>query len=223
MKTYALETACAQGLIFDIDLTLYDNRHYYDLQELLITDRLATSLRRPKKEVMSAVRQHRDEAHRRTGKRPPLGVALQEKYGITMTELVSWREELFNPEHHLHHDSRLESTIRQLHHHFKLAAVTNNPTTIARRTLATLGVAEYFHPVIGVDITFESKPTMAPFTLALRELDLLPQQAVSIGDRYEVDLELPIRHGMGGILIESLDDIYRLPEIFGLARPDSAV
>lgn len=213
MKIFALDNARTKGLIFDIDLTLYDNRHYYDLQERLITDRLASAVGLPAEKVMTEVRQQRDHVKRHTGKRPPLGVTIQEKYGITMVDLVRWREELFHPEHYLSHDFKLEETIRRLHRRFKIAAVTNNPTTIARRTLKTLGVDSYFEPVIGVDVTFESKPTMAPFLVVLQSFGLTAANTVSIGDRYEVDLELPLQAGMGGILIESLDDVYRLPKI----------
>ena len=39
---------------------------------------------------------------------------------------------------------------------------------------------------------------------------------LSVGDRYDIDIALPLELGMGGILVDGVEDVYRLPEI--LAR-----
>jgi ribonucleotide monophosphatase NagD (HAD superfamily) len=38
-------------------------------------------------------------------------------------------------------------------------------------------------------------------------------EMISIGDRLAVDIELPVAHGMGGILVEGVNDVYLLPEV----------
>jgi phosphoglycolate phosphatase/putative hydrolase of the HAD superfamily len=37
---------------------------------------------------------------------------------------------------------------------------------------------------------------------------------ISIGDRYDIDLALPLKLGMGGILVDGVSDVYRLPAVF---------
>jgi len=216
MKVFALDQARIKGLIFDIDLTLYDNRCYYDFQEKVVSSKLAATVGQPEEHIIAAIHSHRENIKLQTGRRPPLGVTIAEKYGIPMDELIRWREELIHPEHYLRPDFKLVETIKRLRHRFLIAAVTNNPSSIARRTLEILGVKDFFHPIIGLDVTRESKPTFAPFHLVQREFNLDPGQIVSIGDRYEVDLDVPIKHGMAGILIESLADVYHLPDLFHL-------
>ncbi|GHU60966.1 hypothetical protein FACS189445_2140 [Spirochaetia bacterium] len=36
---------------------------------------------------------------------------------------------------------------------------------------------------------------------------------VSIGDRYDIDLLLPLELGMGGILVDGVEDVYKVPGI----------
>jgi len=40
-----------------------------------------------------------------------------------------------------------------------------------------------------------------------------PETCVSIGDRYDIDLDLPMQMGMGGILVNGVEDVYCLPEL----------
>jgi phosphoglycolate phosphatase/putative hydrolase of the HAD superfamily len=35
-----------------------------------------------------------------------------------------------------------------------------------------------------------------------------------VGDRYDIDITLPLELGMGGVLVDGVEDVYRLPEIF---------
>ncbi len=213
MKTFSLDKEKAKGLIFDIDLTLYDNRHYYESQENLVMSKLAEVLNRPCLEVINEVTSWREEIKNKSGKRPPLGGTIAEKYNISIQEVVRWREELFHPENFLKPDIKLYNTLTRLKAQYRIAAVTNNPTSIAKRTLKALQIEEFFELVIGLDVTFESKPTMAPYQLVREELNMKPEELVSIGDRFEVDLELPVSNGMAGILIENLEDAYSLTDI----------
>ncbi len=213
MKTFSLDKEKARGLIFDIDLTLYDNRHYYESQENLVMNKLAEVLNRSCSEVITEVIEWREEIKEKTGKRPPLGGAIAEKYNIPISEVVKWREELFHPESFLQPDRKLHDTLSKLKTKYHIAAVTNNPTSIAMRTLKALQIESFFQPVIGLDVTFISKPTMAPYRLVMDQLSMKPEELVSIGDRFEVDLELPVSSGMAGILVESLDDAYSLADI----------
>ena len=56
-----------------------------------------------------------------------------------------------------------------------------------------------------------SKPDKRPFIKFLEISRCLPETCVSIGDRYEIDLESPLELGMGGILVDGVEDVYALP------------
>ena len=49
--------------------------------------------------------------------------------------------------------------------------------------------------------------------MALEKTKSLPQQTVSIGDRYTIDIELPVKMGMGGILVSGVEEVYDIPRI----------
>jgi phosphoglycolate phosphatase/putative hydrolase of the HAD superfamily len=67
-----------------------------------------------------------------------------------------------------------------------------------------------------------SKPHEAPFRKAVELLGIgalgseapsLPlESCVSIGDRYDIDIALPLKLGMGGILVDGVEDVYGLGE-----------
>jgi FMN phosphatase YigB (HAD superfamily) len=110
-------------------------------------------------------------------------------------------------------------------------------------SLEALGVKDFFSVIVGLDDTLASKPDPAPFILAARRLRALREAAsppsaraeapsspealaagtaaqespfaglVSLGDRYDVDLAPALALGMGAILVESVSEIYSLPEI----------
>lgn len=200
-------------LVFDIDLTLYDNRTYYSAQAPLLLEKLAAHLRTSTTAAEGEVRRIR-EAYARAhhGRTLSLGNAFLQ-LGIPIATSVRWREELFHPEAYLESDEALQATLHELSRSFRLAAVTNNPTSVGERTLVALGVRAYFAPVIGLDIAGESKPTMVPFTMIAAQHQVSLKEMVSIGDRMAVDIEVPVQNGMGGILVEHVADVYRLPEI----------
>ena len=38
-------------------------------------------------------------------------------------------------------------------------------------------------------------------------------RCISIGDRYDIDVAVPLQLGMGGIVTECIDDVYHLPDL----------
>jgi phosphoglycolate phosphatase/putative hydrolase of the HAD superfamily len=47
---------------------------------------------------------------------------------------------------------------------------------------------------------------------------LLPRQCVSVGDRYDIDIALPLKLGMGAILVNGVEDVYKLPDVFAITQ-----
>jgi FMN phosphatase YigB (HAD superfamily) len=217
MKIYRLPSE-ANSLIFDIDNTLYRNDHYCDLQVELLVDRFAKKMNLSQDSAQKLI-SARKELHARTsgGKATSTGNIMLE-LGVTIAENARWRDELFEPERHLTRDQATVDALRVLSTRYSLAAVTNNTNSIGRRTLSHLGLISFFPVIVGLDTCFVSKPAAQPYREALLRLSTDPEQAVSIGDRYSVDIEVPLSMGMGGLLVEKLDDLYRLPEVLPQAR-----
>lgn len=201
------------GLVFDVDLTLYDNREYYDSMQPLMTERLARELGKSVPEMTAELKRVQDAYKAENGGRKLSIGNLFHRFGVSFEENVRWREDLFQPEKYLSWDAALAETMRILAGHFKIAAASNNATSVVKRTLKVLGVDHFIPVVIGLDMSLESKPTMVPFRMASEMLGLPLNELVSIGDRMEIDIELPVANGMGGILVENMADVYALPDI----------
>jgi FMN phosphatase YigB (HAD superfamily) len=205
--------AVVKALVFDIDLTLYDNVEYYNSQTTLLIRRLAEELEITELEMEKKVAAVQWAfAQDNGGREQSLGNTFLH-LGISIEQSVRWREELFTPETCLQHDPELVKTMQILSSHFGMSAVTNNPTTIGRRTLRVLGIEDFFQLVIGLDIAGASKPTMVPFEMVAEKLNVPLTTMISIGDRLEIDIELPVKNGMGGIVVEGPEDVYELPDI----------
>ncbi|MDR2258558.1 MAG: HAD family hydrolase [Treponema sp.] len=214
MKVFRLSEKNS-ALLFDMDSTLYTHREYARSQIDLPIKKLARLRGKTFGETRDAINRYREnwEAANQ-GKKISLGNIFG-AFGVSIEESVRWREELYEPERYLGPDPKLRFSLDILARSFGLAVVTNNPVSVARRTLACLGVEEFFRVIVGLDTCGVSKPHEAPFRRAAELLGVSPAACVSVGDRYDIDIALPLELGMGGILVDGVEDLYRLPELFG--------
>jgi len=220
MKVYSLPPQI-QGLIFDLDSTLYENPAYAQNQVEAQIELLAKRWGRNPSELQLEIYQ-REEAWTRAhqGRKPSFGNLLHDAYGISIQESVKIREEAICPERWLYSDSKLKAVLQKLQSKYRMVLLTNNPTSIGRRSLRALGVEECFSAVVGLETTLKSKPSPETFQEALRILELPANRVVSVGDRYSVDIEPALKLGMVGILVEGLEDTYSLDWIL-LEKPSS--
>lgn len=211
MKIYKIP-AILSCIIFDIDSTLYTNAEYAH-EQIAVQLRHFAKLRDMTYEAATdMVEAHRSE-HERTHKRKmSLGNALVH-FGIPIAESVRWRETLIEPARYLSADVRLEGTLKILAARYTLVAVTNNPVLPARKTLKALGVSRFFPELVGLDTTGFSKPHTLPFSVAAERSGFPAEQCLSVGDRFDIDIALPLEMGMGGILVDGVADVYGLPAI----------
>ena len=208
--------------IFDLDCTLYTNPRYAQAQTDVLIERLAIARGQNEKTMLAEVEAYRAAwSEQNGGRKLSLGNAFV-AFGVPIEQSIRWRKEAIHPEMYLKTDPKLVAALARLSRIARLAVVTNNPVSIANRTLAALGVRNRFHSIIGLDTCGVSKPHRAPFLKAAEELDVLPRHCISVGDRYDIDIALPLELGMGGILVEGVEDVYRLPDLDGLPPPCDA-
>jgi phosphoglycolate phosphatase/putative hydrolase of the HAD superfamily len=214
MKVYRLPSRI-RALAFDMDLTLYTNAEYGQYQIDSMVERLGQSKGLSFDKINAEVEEARKAwALSHGGQKPSLSNVLS-VFGIKLEEIVRWREELLTPEKFIKEDKRLEEALEKLSRHFKLGVVTNNPVLVARKTLAALGVLESFPIVVGLDTCMTPKPHERPFEKFCELSACPPETCVSIGDRYDIDLDIPLKLGMGAILVDGVEDVYGLPSCLG--------
>ncbi len=200
-------------IIFDIDSTLYTSEAYaieqVDVQIRHFAEKRGIS-NRSARNLISEFRRNWKNQH--GGKKISLGNTLLH-FGVSIEESIKMRETLLEPKNFLSRDEKLIQTLSVLQKKFNLICVTNNPVLPAKKTLDALGVSCFFRNVIGLDVCKKSKPAKEPFELAAKLTGSRFERCISIGDRYDMDISIPLALGMGGILVGGVEDVYRLPEI----------
>jgi len=213
-----------RAILFDIDGTLYTNAAYVRFQQDVLMEELA----RVSGESVQAVTSALDAARTQNpGKTGSLGNAMA-ALGIDIATSVEWRNRLIDPGKFLKPDPLLRQTLSGLTDVSRqrqstsrgtlndetplvLIAVTNNPRRTGEATLDALGVLDLFKRVVGLDDTMKSKPAREPYLLAASLAGVENARCISIGDRYEVDLAVPLELGMGAVMVSGVEDVYRLP------------
>ncbi len=202
-----------KAIIFDIDSTLYSHKEYALQQNQIQIHHFAQLERISDHEALQRIEAtRRNWAEKHNGSALSLGNTFVQ-LGYPIEESIRWREELLEPEQFLTRDHKLVATLEFVSKKYKLACVTNNPVLVGRKTLVALGVEEFFPVVIGLDTCKVSKPHLAPFLLAVERLGCRAEHCLSVGDRFNIDIELPLELGMGGILVDGVEDVYQLPRL----------
>ena len=212
MKVYKLPDKCA-AILFDIDSTLYTNPEYARSQIDLPIEKLARMRGVSFSRMNDEMNEYRDNWAKEHEGRGISHGNIFKAFGVGISESVKWREELCRPEQYLSKDTRLRSVLEQLGGCFVLGVVTNNPVSIAKRTLRALGVEDMFRALIGLDTCGVSKPHRELLTRAADLCGASFDACLAVGDRYDIDIALPLELGMGGILVDGVEDVYKLPEI----------
>lgn len=200
-------------LIFDIDSTLYTNQAYAEEQVDVQIRQYAAEKGISADEARNLIRTYRENWKRDRGTCISLGNTLQ-AFGVPISVSIEWRKNLLEPARFLSPDIRLQKTLSLLSASFSLICVTNNPVLPARKTLAALGIESFIPHIIGLDTCGVSKPAREPFELACSLTNSTAQQCIAVGDRYDLDVALPLSMGMGGILVEGVSDVYQFPSLF---------
>jgi HAD superfamily hydrolase (TIGR01549 family) len=212
MKIYRIPDKCS-AVIFDIDGTLYTCPEYVFEQIDSQVRRLGELRGITADEARALVADFRKKyAAEHNGSQISLGNLLT-CFGIPIQENIEWRKTLFSPEKYLHKDEKLIRALTDLARTKRLVCVTNNPVDPARRTLKALGIDTIIPDIIGLDTCGKSKPDRKPFELAAQTAGFPLAECIAVGDRYDIDVALPLQMGMGGIVVSGVEEIYTLHEL----------
>lgn len=215
MKIYKIPTDL-RAFIFDIDSTLYTNQAYAFEQVDCQVRQFAKERGISADEARRMVAEYRKQfAAEHNGSKVSLGNTLL-SFGVPIEQSVQWRRELLEPADFLNRDEKLIEELKILQKKYQLICVTNNPVLPARKTLDALGISEFFPEIIGLDTCFKSKPALEPFETAVERLSkssesgIKAENCIAIGDRYDMDIALPLKMGMGGILVNGVEEVYQI-------------
>lgn len=203
-------------LIFDIDATLYtcpayaheqidsQVRHYAKLNNMTADEA---------RKMVSDFRKKWAKEH--DDKKISLG-NLFTHFGVSIETSIEWRKTLFEPKDYLSRNENLIKALSELQKRFYMICVTNNPVEPARKTLEVIGISEFIPTIIGLDTCMASKPSKIILDKAIEEsekalnIKIEYSDCISIGDRYDIDLDLAINLGMGGVLVNGAEDVCEL-------------
>lgn len=215
MKIYKIPSDL-RALIFDIDSTLYTNQAYAFEQVDCQVRQFAKERGISADEARRMVAEYRKQfAAEHNGSKVSLGNTLL-SFGVPIEQSVQWRRELLEPADFLRRDEKLIDELKILQKKYQLICVTNNPVLPARKTLDALGISDFFPEIVGLDTCFKSKPALEPFETAVERLSkssesgIKAENCIAIGDRYDMDIALPLKMGMGGILVNGVEEVYQI-------------
>jgi FMN phosphatase YigB (HAD superfamily) len=212
MKIYKIPEI-TKAFIFDIDSTLYTNQAYAFEQIDCQLREYATELGVETDVIRKKVSDYRKKfASEHNGSKVSLGNTLL-AFGIPIEKSIEWRNKLMRPQDFLKKDTKLIEELKILSQKCKLICVTNNPVRPARKTLEAIGISEFFPEIIGLDTCKKSKPAYEPFNKALEILGVPAKNCIAVGDRYEMDIAIPLELGMGGILVTGVEEVYKMHEL----------
>ncbi len=219
MKIYKIPEDL-RAFIFDIDSTLYTNQAYAFEQVDCQVRQFAKERGITADEARRMVADYRKKfAAEHEGSKVSLGNTLL-AFGVPIEQSVQWRRELLEPADFLGRDEELIKTLKILQEKYLLICVTNNPVLPARKTLEAIGVSDFFPDIVGLDTCFKSKPALEPFETAVKVLSksagdkglgqITAENCLAVGDRYDMDIKLPLEMGMGGILVSGVEEVYQI-------------
>ncbi len=217
MKIYKIPSDL-RAFIFDIDSTLYTNQAYAFEQVDCQVRQFAKERGITADEARRMVADYRKKfAAEHNGSKVSLGNTLL-AFGVPIAQSVEWRRQLLEPADFLGRDDRLIETLKVLQSKYQLICVTNNPVLPARKTLDAIGISGFFPEIVGLDTCLKSKPAVEPFQTAVDRLsksageEIKAENCLAVGDRYDMDIALPLEMGMGGILVSGVEEVYQIPQ-----------
>ena len=212
MKIYRIPQKLKK-ILFDIDGTLYTNNAWV-LEQVDIQVRHYAHISGISEDAArEKIRNFRKKwAAEHGGKKISLGNTFVH-LGIPVKTSVEWRSMLLEPSRYLSPDPKLRVELEALKEKYHLICVTNNSIFAAQKTLKAIGVEDLLTDILRLDSCWKSKPDKAILELAVEHGQCSAEECLSIGDRYDIDLDMPLTMGMGGILVDGVEDIYGLHSI----------
>ena len=205
---------CAEigGIVFDLDGTLYVCDRYAAEIHAAAAGYIADLMRISRAEaglIMAATRLRLEEE---SGTVQTISAVCTD-LGGNLPDLHRFFGQNLQPENHLVRDDRVIRLLERLAEKFTLAIYTNNNRPLTTRIMKCLGLDGLVANVFTIDDTWRGKPDEEMVCRVLAALKLAPEEALFVGDRYDVDLRRPEQLGCPVYLSQHLEQLLRLERL----------
>jgi len=207
-----MPSAEIRGIVFDLDGTLYVCDRY--AAEILAA---ATGYIAALKQISSAeagllMAATRLRLTEESGTVQTIS-ALCTELGGNVPDLHDFFGKNLRPEALLVPDGRVIRLLERLAERFSLTIYTNNNRALTARILSCLGLDGVFADIFTIDDRWRGKPDEEMVGRVLTSIGLSPEEALFVGDRYDVDLRVPEQLGCPVYLSQSLEQLLRLEKL----------
>jgi putative hydrolase of the HAD superfamily len=196
-------------ILFDLDGTLYNSTEVRRKFAEAAYHALAKLKNISVDEAASLIEDTREKLKKKHGFPVPYTLTLV-RFGMPVETWHKENIEFFDPRDHLSANGELREKLLDLRKRCRLAILTNNNEVQAGRILQALKVQDLFDRVF----TYNSFKTMKPnpqfFKRAAKEMEVVPEECLVVGDRYSVDLIPAQNLGMQIYEVKGPDDIPKL-------------
>jgi putative hydrolase of the HAD superfamily len=196
-------------ILFDLDGTLYHSTEVRKKFAQAAYYALAKLKKISVEEATMLIEDTREKLKAKHGFPVPYTLTLV-RFGMPVEMWHKENIEFFDPRDHLSANGELREKLLDLKKRCRLAILTNNNEVQAGRILQALKVEDLFDRVF----TYNSFKTMKPnpqfFERAAKEMEVLPEECLVVGDRYSVDLIPAQNLGMQIYEVKGPDDISKL-------------
>jgi putative hydrolase of the HAD superfamily len=200
------------GIVFDLDGTLYVCDRYAAEIQAAAAGYIAALLQISSAQaglIMAATRLRLAEE---SGTVHTISAVCTE-LGGNAPDLHRFFGKNLRPEACLVRDERVVRLLERLAEKFTLAIYTNNNRALTTRIMNCLGLDGLIAHIFTIDDTWRGKPDEEMVMRVLTALGLSPEEALFVGDRYDVDLRLPEQLGCRVYLSQRLEQLLRLEEL----------
>lgn len=201
-----------RALIFDLDGTLYVSDEVGREIDASAMRHVAAVRGISPEEAARLIRETRDKIAARTGRTASLSHACLE-LGVDLRELHRHFEAEIVPEPFLVRDERVVELLRRLGERFELHIYTNNNRLLSARIMTALGVERCFRRIFTIEDSWSPKPDRDVLAEIFREIGQEPSQCLFVGDRYDIDLRLPLELGCRVFHTRTVDELLTIETI----------
>ena len=133
-----------------------------------------------------------------------------------------WTNAHIDPRKYLTHDDRLIDTLSDLIGGYEFAVFSDNTFDQVRPAIKAMRLASYFPTnrvqCCGLLMSPYRKPNPTVFKNALSYLDWTYRNVIAVGMDRELHIDPILQLNGRGVLVRSLEDVYRLPEVLAIMQ-----
>lgn len=212
-----LMSAEIRGIVFDLDGTLYVCDLFATEIQVTAAAYIAGLKQISQAEAVRLMAATRIRLSEESGTVQTISAVCKE-LGGSVQELHRFFEQNLRPEAFLVRDERVIRLLESLAEHYSLYIYTNNNRVLTARIMNYLGLNGLLSDIFTIDDTWIGKPDEGMVDRILKDIGLSSNEALFVGDRYDVDLRVPEQLGCPVYLSQNLEQLLRLEKLLLLSK-----